>query len=305
VWWQGVVGKDWVLKIVSLGFAIMLWFFVVGEEKAEVSLSIPLEIVNLPSNLVIANDIPPAIDVRVYGPRSMIKAIASQGLSKVIDLKGAIKGKVTIQITPESLPLPGGVRVMRIQPSHIDIILEQLKRTLIPVKPVVEGRPAKDYIVEKVECDPPSVILAGPASEIDTIKEIKTLPINIEGASDDVITDVGLDLHGLHVTIDGRGVVEVLVKITQLISSKKVTHVPVHVEATFSGVSWWPQVISVKVRGWSRTLRSLTPEKIKVIVRAKDLSPGLHKVTPTVKLPNGLKVVEIVPKQIRVKIPRE
>ncbi|RPI50266.1 MAG: YbbR-like domain-containing protein, partial [Deltaproteobacteria bacterium] len=81
---RGSIRKDWVIKVLSLGFALLLWFFVVGQEKAEVSVSIPLELVNIPAGLVIANDIPSNIDVKVYGPRSMIRAMTTKGILKVI-----------------------------------------------------------------------------------------------------------------------------------------------------------------------------------------------------------------------------
>ncbi len=86
---QGLFLNNWVLKLLSLGFAVFLWFFVVGEEKAEVTITMPTEIVNLPKNLVVANDIPDMIYVRVLGPRSVIRDMVLQRLPKIIDLKNA------------------------------------------------------------------------------------------------------------------------------------------------------------------------------------------------------------------------
>ncbi len=300
---QDVMGKDWVLKLVSLGFAITLWFFVVGEEKAEVSLSIPIEIVNLPPNLVISNDIPPAIDVRVYGPRSMIKAIASQGLSRVIDLRGASAGHVTVQMTPDSLPLPGGLRVMRIQPSHIDIVLERLTRKTVPVRAVVEGKPNRDYQIKDIIIDPPAVTVEGPASEISRLQEIKTLPINLNGATDTVVREVSLDLQGLHSTVEGKGVVKVTVNITPTIVTKRITHIPVFVEASSPGVAWWPQVVSINLQGWVRLLRNIHPKDIKVVLSIEKLPPGVHQVVPRCVVPKGVKLLKVIPPEIKVEIP--
>ncbi len=301
---QDTSQKDWLLKLLSLAFAITLWFFVVGEEKAEISLSIPLEIVNLPAGLTIANDIPPSIDVRVYGPRSMIKAVASQGLSRVIDLRGASAGHLTVQITPESLPFPSGLRVMRIQPSHLDIILEALTKKNVPVKAVLEGRPDRDFVIRNVVLDPGIVTLEGPKSEVSKLKDIRTLPINLNGASKNFTKSVGLDLQGLHVTVEGKSMVDVTVNLTHALTTKKITHIPVQVETTRPGISWWPQVVSMELRGWTRILRNIQPEDIKVIVPTRDLSPGLHRVTPKYQVPKGLTPIRTIPRRIRVKIPR-
>ena len=300
---QDITGKDWVLKLISLGFAITLWFFVVGEEKAEVSISMPLEIVNLPPNLVISNDIPPAIDVRVYGPRSMIKAVSSQGLSRVIDLKNAAPGRVTVQMTPDTLPLPKGLKVMRIQPSRVDIVLERYVRKTVPVRAVLEGKPNRDFRVKNVLVDPPTITVAGPESEVSTLREIRTLPIDVTEASATIIRDTNLDLQGLHSTIEGDGVVRVTVMIEPLVIMQKVTHVPVFMEATSPGVSWWPQVVSVKLQGWARLLRNIQPEDIKVVLSIKELTPGTHELNPTCVVPKGVKLLEVIPPKIKVKIP--
>ena len=65
--------KNWVLKLVSLLFALFLWYFVVGEDKVDMNVTIPVEIVNLPRNLVISNQFKAQLDVTVSGPRGMIK----------------------------------------------------------------------------------------------------------------------------------------------------------------------------------------------------------------------------------------
>ncbi|MCK5324253.1 MAG: YbbR-like domain-containing protein, partial [Desulfobulbaceae bacterium] len=40
--------KNWAPKLLSLFFALFLWYFVVGEDKVDMTVRIPVEIVNLP-----------------------------------------------------------------------------------------------------------------------------------------------------------------------------------------------------------------------------------------------------------------
>ena len=51
--------KNWVLKFLSLLFALFLWYFVVGEDKVDMTVTIPVEIVNLPRDLIISNQFVP------------------------------------------------------------------------------------------------------------------------------------------------------------------------------------------------------------------------------------------------------
>ena len=43
-----LVSKEWVLKGISLVLAIVLWYFVGGEDRVNKNVMIPIEIINLP-----------------------------------------------------------------------------------------------------------------------------------------------------------------------------------------------------------------------------------------------------------------
>ncbi|MGC9023196.1 MAG: CdaR family protein, partial [Dissulfurimicrobium sp.] len=190
----GIFSNNWVLKALSLGFAIFLWFFVVGEEKAEITVSLPVEVINLPKDLIIANDIPTAINVRIFGPRSLIRDVAIHRLPKIIDLKNTSPGKITIHIDPETLPIPTGVKITRFLPSEFNIILEPMMRKELMVKPEIIGTPAKGYKIEKIETIPDRVIASGLPRELNKLREIKTLPINIDGATEIIKVRSGLNM---------------------------------------------------------------------------------------------------------------
>jgi len=294
--WRGSIRKDWVIKLLSLGFALLLWFFVVGEQKAEVNVSIPLELVNIPADLVIANDIPSNIDVRVYGPRSMIRAMATKGVFRVIDLKDATPGKTTVHLSPDSLSLPGAVRALRIQPSNVEIVLEPLVLSDFPVKPVLKGMVAKYHKVLDTDVFPSRVVISGPESIIKAMKEIRTFPI---------IREVGLDLQGLHVLLEEKGTYKVTVHIVPAQGTRRITHIPVQIETSKSDVLWWPRIVSVTLRGPMLDIREIKVTDIYVGISVKGLEPGVRSVKPECIVPEGFTLMEITPKNIKVNIPEE
>ncbi len=302
--WRDFFLKNWVLKLISICFAVILWFFVVGEEKAEIGIQVPIEIVNLPHDLVISNDIPSVIDVRVYGPRSMIRLMTNQGVSKVIDLSGASAGTITVHITPDSLPLPGGVRAMRIQPSKFDIVLEPFVRKVLRVQPVLTGAVARDYEVSGVSVSPSAVELGGPASEMRRLREIKTLPIELNGEKKGFTREVGLDLQGLHVTVEDAVRVRVHVGISPQKGVRRINHVPVQLEATQTGISWWPKEVSVVLAGEKPSLNRLRVEDIKVVLSINGVKQGTHYLRPDFLVPPGLRVMKVIPQKIKVVVPK-
>ena len=70
--------RNFFFKILALVLAVILWFLVVGEERAEVGLTIPLELVNMPRDLIVVNNLTQGIDIRVNGPRSLIRSLSTR-----------------------------------------------------------------------------------------------------------------------------------------------------------------------------------------------------------------------------------
>src|SRR5210317_294252 len=92
--------KNWVLKLLSLSFALFLWYFVVGEDKVDMNVTLPVEIVNLPRDLIISNQFKKQLEVTISGQRSLIRGMAEQHISRSIDLSKATPGTVVLQNDP-------------------------------------------------------------------------------------------------------------------------------------------------------------------------------------------------------------
>jgi len=107
--WFGTFGRNKLLKILSLLLAVALWFAVSGQERTETTLSLNLELVNLNQSLMVTSEVPPAIQVRVMGPRSLINNLSQSRLSESLDLAGYGTGRHTFYLRPNSFSaLRGG-----------------------------------------------------------------------------------------------------------------------------------------------------------------------------------------------------
>ena len=84
--WQKVWSKEWVLKFVSLVLATLLWYFVGGEDIVDKNVMVPIEIINLPRDLVISNQFKKEIEVTVSGPRSAIQEMTNKAAARPINL---------------------------------------------------------------------------------------------------------------------------------------------------------------------------------------------------------------------------
>ncbi|MGC8736858.1 MAG: CdaR family protein [Dissulfurimicrobium sp.] len=271
-----------------------------GEEKAEITVSLPVEVINLPKDLIIANDIPTAINVRIFGPRSLIRDVAIQRLPKIIDLKNTSPGKITIHIDPETLPIPTGVKITRFQPSEFNIILEPMMRKELMVKPEIIGTPAKGYKIEKIETIPDRVIASGLPRELNKLREIKTLPINIDGATEIIKVRSGLNMKDITNTETNISEVTVTVYIKPIEGIKKIQRVPVKLYPPISKISFWPKEVSITLKGPLTELNNITANDITVMIETQDLTKGIHVIEPKCIVPEGISLLNIIPQKIKV-----
>ena len=176
--------ENWILKLVSLTFALILWFFVMGERKLEVGFQVPLELENVPPGLMVANEVPTLIDVRISGPRTVLMNLHPNDISISVDLKDLPPGLTSFKRLEERLNIPTALKVTRLSPSFIDVKLERIKQKAVPVRPVFSGTPAEGYQFGSIQISPVLVTVEGSESEIKDVTEVPTEPIDVEGSKE-------------------------------------------------------------------------------------------------------------------------
>ena len=119
------LNENLLLKLISLAFALVLWFFVMGEQRHEVSHAVPVEYRNLPKGLVIANEVPETVSVTLSGPRALLTRVSTEHLNLSLDLSELPPGVTSFRRLDEKLKAPSGLVVTRISPAGIDIRLER------------------------------------------------------------------------------------------------------------------------------------------------------------------------------------
>ena len=199
--WLGTLKRNRLLKLFSILLAIALWFTVSGEERTETTITMSLDLVNLDKNLMAINEVPPAIQVRVVGPRSIVNNLSQTRLTQTLDLHGYKSGRHTFSLGPNSLSLPRGVQVVRIQPNPITLTLAATITRTLPIKPLLENNPAEGYELVSVHTRPTQVTVRGPAPELAELQFISTLPIDLSFLKEHTVIATDLDFKNLHLTL--------------------------------------------------------------------------------------------------------
>jgi YbbR domain-containing protein len=162
-----LASQNFGLKIVALALAVAAWWFVAGESKVLVSFTVPLEIRNVPMGLTMTNKPEQAVDVRLSGPSSLLSGLRPSEISAGVDLTAARAGRQFFTMDDRVVKVPPGIKVQRIFPSSIEVILDRTERRVIPVSVRIGGGAAVRKRVAKVEIDPLSV-------EIEALPEVFT-----------------------------------------------------------------------------------------------------------------------------------
>lgn len=119
------------LKALALGLSIILWFSMTGarrERISERSCSIPLTVVNLPSNLVISSPLPDLVAVRLRGPFTAIRQADPTKMEAVMDLAGARPGERSYMLSADDINAPEELEVVALSPETVPIVLAQKKQ---------------------------------------------------------------------------------------------------------------------------------------------------------------------------------
>ena len=131
--------RNLAMKLLALFSAIFLWLYVMNEQNppAEVSYSVPVEVHNLASDLVV-HQLPETVRIRVKGPRSAVAYLNPADMKAVLDLKGLSEGK---QAPRFQVNVPSGVELLEIQPNPVPITLEMIISKVVPVELRLNGSP--------------------------------------------------------------------------------------------------------------------------------------------------------------------
>ncbi len=184
------------LKIVSVLLACVVWFVVSAPKRGRVReriVTASLSLVGVPGDLVITTDIPSSVQVRVRGPMSELRALASQSLEASADLSQiTTPGEVEITIRSQHINVPEEIEVVSIQPNKVRFRIEQVRQRAVRIRPFLVGDAPAGYIIGEAAALPDRALVSGPASQILKLDEVATERIIMTGRTATFVQNVAV-----------------------------------------------------------------------------------------------------------------
>lgn len=294
--------KNWLLKLLSLIIGASLWYFVVGEDRVDLIVTMPLELRNLPTDLVIANQYKKDIEVALSGPRRLIQDMRQQNISLPIDLSTAQPGAMVIQNEADAIPLPQGIVVQRVQPATLTLLVDRLVQKDFPITAVTKGKPAAGYSLESLSLKPTHITVTGPQTVLEKEQGLNTSPIELEGLNASTTVQVHLDLNEALIKLIGETVIEARVALKETMVRKTIRGVMIK-RPSGEEIRFTPNMVTVEAE--IPTLVAEETPELSLLLRASLALPLDTTGTEASVQVNGIQVPGHAPLIIHSVVPEK
>lgn len=117
----------WPIKLGALCLVFLVWMLLAGQQNFEVTLTVPLEVENLPASMEIVDPVNPELDITVQGIRKDASTLSRRNVQAEIDLSIARPGKRVFRMNRDLIVLPSDrIKVVRIRPPVMEFTLKEV-----------------------------------------------------------------------------------------------------------------------------------------------------------------------------------
>lgn len=260
---RGAFTENINLKLVSIGFTLVLYSLVHGAQDAQRSVPVDLVLLLPPddANRVLVSSIPPQVRVTLRGQRTTLDELHADDVGNLqVDVRSGQDRHVLFD--KSSVHLPTGVVVDQIDPPGIDLQWDDVVTRDAPLQLTVAGTPAPGFIVKGVPIsEPPNVRVRGPKGEVSTLQHARAEAFDVSGLSEGTYTRaLAVDRPTGHLAFDVRSV-SVTTQITRELAEKTFTKIPVVVVGQAKAKTT-PADVDVRLSCPPEIVHALRPEQL-------------------------------------------
>lgn len=184
--------KDLSTKIISLLFAIFLWFYIIQVQSPEIERTVkdvPVQFTKSEleaRGLTLLNDKEVEVNVKIKGQRKYITGIEKEDITVVADVS-QIYSTGTHNINTKVVLPYGNLEVTDQSPSSVSVTVEEIVEQEKELKFNIIGEPAEGYCVGTIKTTPEKIKVKGPKSIVNSIEHL-VADLDVEEKSEDIST---------------------------------------------------------------------------------------------------------------------
>lgn len=187
-----IIKKDFKLKLLCLGFGIVMWFFVIGginpivvRQFKDIPVKYKNEAVLERNNFLITEPKKPLVNVSIKGTRNDVYAINKNDIIAEINLDSSITaGTHRLNV---NVKVPHSVEIASVSEHEILVSFDEEITKTFDVTVETKGEiKNKNQVVVKKEPDDKFVMLTGPASYVKKVKKVLAI-VDVTGKETDEV----------------------------------------------------------------------------------------------------------------------
>lgn len=240
--------------------------------------------------------------VTVSGPSEMLQEISFAEADVNIDNADS---NLSLKLIPRIRGAGGNVDadIIEIKPELVDIfvpVIEDNPSKSVPVAVPVTGIPAYGYKVSRIVVEPEIVRISGSNEIIETIREIRTQPVDVTNHKDEILRETDLFVpENITSLYDDK--IKVVVLFEKIVVEKRVEK-QLEIRNVPDGVTLKSnqQIISVVLKGDDLEFRDFLLENLHLYVDAEKFTGTSQEYEVKVEKPANIDVVEITPSRVTI-----
>jgi YbbR domain-containing protein len=122
-WFRSLFTENIGLKLLSLLLAVVIWTAVGGDVATEIQVPVPVEFRNVPAGIQYEAE-PSRVELRVRGPRWMVRQALTTDFSVPVDLSTMTVGEQIVPLRRQSVSAPASVEVVEITPPQLKLTVK-------------------------------------------------------------------------------------------------------------------------------------------------------------------------------------
>ncbi len=242
--------------------------------------------------------------VQVSGGASDVDEVASVIVN--LTLEGATSDVATQALLVPTDRSGNEVPNVRLEPQTAQVrvpITRITSRKRVPVLAELAGSVAPGFFVREISVVPTTVEIQGQPEDIERVRAVSTVALDINGARGDVEGDVAFDSPVGVLVLSDEPTAAIVVVVEPLADTTTIQAAVVAINAEPSlAVAVSQPSVQVVVGGSVETLQALRAGDVVAELDLANLSPGRHQLRPVITVPPGIEITQVTPPVLAVEL---
>ena len=299
--------ENWPVKVLSIALALILFVFHRLNTLTTRPLSVPLT-VETHSALTPASTYPRNIRVNLRGEDENVKTITDSDIEAYVDFTRYEEAGVysaPVQIRRKGNALKVEPLEIAVSPSKISVQLDRRISKTVPLTAVIRGRVADGFALVSHSLSPLEVTVTGPVGSLESVSEIETDTIDLNGKNSDFTAEVDIINPSQLFVLRGSGTTEFSCIIRPSVSVRSIEGIPITLvalnpalEAEMGG-----RTGSIRIEGEQAELDAFRPPPDFFTVDCSGISgPGSFTLPIKFNLPRGFSLIRREPEELSLTV---